>query len=88
MLVTKTAFQHSLQLHSAYPSSDTTPTFVVGPRSQYRIDHVLASPSLHPALVMEIMSEHEREHILQRGLPNNVHPSDHLPVACVLQWLE
>ena len=81
MLVTSKAFRHDIALRSAYPVHDRTPTFAVS-GAHYRLDHVLASPTLVPRALLEIQPDPD---VLRTGLPTALHPSDHLPVGAVLQ---
>ena len=81
VLVTDKAFAQDIPLKSAYPTDDATPTFVWSATSQYRIDHMLATPGLQVAGLLEIMAAEDRDSILERGIPNARHPSDHLPIG-------
>jgi mRNA deadenylase, exonuclease subunit and related nucleases len=38
------------------------------------------------ALKHPFLSPDQRKHILESGLPSIHHPSDHLPIGCILEW--
>jgi mRNA deadenylase 3'-5' endonuclease subunit Ccr4 len=88
---------HSYNFQSAYPVNilNEAPldyvTFVSNPhRYVSGLDqiwyHVLDSSISVKALKHPFLSPDQRRSILESGLPSIYHPSDHLPIGCILEW--
>jgi hypothetical protein len=48
--------------------------------------HVLNQTVSVTAVKHPFLSPDQRKHILESGLPSTHHPSDHLPIGCILEW--
>jgi len=49
------------------------------------VDHVLLGATLRAALLRPVLDAEESDHVLASGLPTVEHPSDHLPLALVVE---
>jgi mRNA deadenylase 3'-5' endonuclease subunit Ccr4 len=76
---------HSLGLRSAYESVlGIEPAFTnVTHRFAGTLDYIFHSKAMIPLCVRGLPSLHECR--AEKGLPNLVHPSDHLPIAATFQ---
>jgi len=79
--------QTEFKLQSAYLGQNVEPTFLHPCMTKAAIDFIYFSvPSISCVGVMKVIPENEIKEILNGGLPNKDHSSDHLPVGALLRF--
>jgi mRNA deadenylase 3'-5' endonuclease subunit Ccr4 len=94
--------KHGYNLHSAYPMDLMTKnpseyiTFVNEPRQfsvgldqiWYHSNNPSPSPSSSTVVGLRhpFHSPEHRNQVIKNGLPSRFHPSDHMPIGCILEW--
>jgi len=91
-VVTETEYKHDFDFASAYASlhplhEEPEVSFAVKGFHQSCLDFIFFSkPTLKAAAVMQVIPDEDREMVLrQLCIPNHKYPSDHLPVAALIE---